>query len=120
MTVVAFVLVAAVALLHVYIMLLEMLWWDTPRGQKAFNLAPDFARSTKVLAINQGLYNGFLAAGLIWGLVHPDPALAWQIKIFFLTCVAVAGIVGGATSSRKIVFVQTVPAVLAILAVVFA
>ena len=120
MTVIAFGLVAAVALLHVYIMLLEMLWWDTPRGHKAFNLTPDFARQTKALALNQGLYNGFLAAGLIWGLVHPDPAIALQIKLFFLACVAVAGIVGGATASRKIVFIQTVPALIALLAVIFA
>lgn len=120
MTIIAFILVAAVALLHLYIMLLEMVWWDTPRGHKAFNLAPDFARQTKVLGLNQGLYNGFLAAGLIWGLVYPDPYFAWQIKLFFLACVAVAGIVGAVTSSRKILFVQTVPAVLAILAVVLA
>lgn len=73
-----------------------------------------------MLAINQGAYNGFLAAGLIWGLVHPDPAFAWQIKLFFLACVAVAGIVGAVTSSRKILFIQTVPAVIAILAVVLA
>lgn len=118
MTLVAFVLVAAVALIHLYIMLLEMVWWDTPRGHKAFGLEPDFARRTRVLGLNQGLYNGFLAAGLIWGLVHPDPTFAWQIKLFFLACIAMAGIVGAVTSSRKILFVQTVPAVLAILAVV--
>ena len=117
MAIVAMVLVGLVALLHVYIMLLEVLWWDSPRGQKAFGLTPEFARQTKVLAINQGTYNGFLAAGLIWGLVHPDPAFAWQIQLFFLACVAVAGIVGAVTSSRKILFIQTVPAVVAILAV---
>lgn len=120
MGIVAFVVVALVALLHVYIMLLEMLWWDTPRGQKAFGLSPEFARSTKVLAINQGLYNGFLAAGLFWGLFHPDRQVAWQIQLFFLACVAVAGIVGAVTSSRKILFIQTVPAVIAIIAVVLA
>ena len=117
MAIVALVLVGLVALLHVYIMLLEVLWWDSPRGQKAFGLTPDFAKQTKVLAINQGVYNGFLAAGLIWGLVHPDPAFAWQIQLFFLACVAVAGIVGAVTSSRRILFVQTVPAVIAIIAV---
>ncbi|WP_086472016.1 DUF1304 domain-containing protein [Devosia lucknowensis] len=115
---IAMVLVGLVALLHVYIMLLEVLWWDTPRGQKAFGLTAEFAKATKVLAINQGVYNGFLAAGLIWGLVHPDPELGWQIQLFFLACVAVAGIVGAVTSSRKILFIQTVPAVIAILAVV--
>lgn len=118
MAIVAFVLVALVALIHLYIVLLEMVWWTTPRGQKAFGLTPEFARETKVLAGNQGLYNGFLAAGLIWGLVHPDPNMAWQIQLFFLACVAVAGIYGAATASRKILFIQTVPAVLAIIAVV--
>lgn len=120
MALVAMILVGLVALLHVYILLLEVLWWDTPRGHKAFGLKPDFARQTKVLAINQGAYNGLLAAGLIWGLVHPDPEFAWQIKLFFLACVAVAGIVGAVTSSKKILFIQTVPAVIAIIAVVLA
>ena len=120
MMLVANSLVALVALIHLYIVLLEMVWWTSKRGQKAFGTTPEFAEQTKVLAANQGLYNGFLAAGLIWGLVHPDAAFAWQIKLFFLACVAVAGIYGAATASRKILFVQTVPAVLAILAVVFA
>ncbi|MCP8882796.1 DUF1304 domain-containing protein [Devosia sp. XJ19-1] len=114
------VLVGLVALLHVYIMLLEMVWWTSPPGQKAFGLTPDFARETKTLAANQGLYNGFLAAGLIWGLVHPVPEIAWQIQLFFLACVAVAGIFGAATASRKILFIQTLPAVLAIVALVLA
>ncbi len=117
MALIATILVAAVALLHVYIMLLEMVWWESPRGRKAFGLTPEFAKSTKALAANQGLYNGFLAAGLVWGLVHPDPAVAWQIKLFFLACVAVAGLFGAATASRKILFIQTVPAVLAMIAV---
>ena len=112
--------VGLVALIHIYIVLLEMVWWTTPRGQKAFGLTPEFARETKVLAANQGLYNGFLVAGLVWGLVHPDPAVAWQIKLFFLACVAVAGLYGAATASRKILFIQTLPAVLAILALVLA
>ena len=120
MAIVAMVLVGLVALLHIYIMLLEMLWWDSPRGQKAFGLTPEFAKSTKALAANRGLYNGFLAAGLIWGLVHPDPAMAWQIKLFFLACVAIAGMFGAVTASRKILFIQTVPAVIAIIAVVAA
>lgn len=120
MALIANILTGLVALIHIYIVLLEMLWWNTPRAQKAFGLTPEFAAQTKVLAGNQGLYNGFLAAGLIWGLVHPEPAFAWQIKMFFLACVAVAGIYGAATSSRKILFVQTLPAVLAILALVFA
>lgn len=120
MALIAMILVGLVALIHLYIVLLEMVWWDTPRGHKAFGLKPDFARQTKVLAINQGAYNGFLAAGLIWGLVHPVAEFAWQIQIFFLACVAVAGIVGAVTSSRKILFIQTVPAVIAIIAVMLA
>lgn len=120
MALVALVLVGLVALIHIYIVLLEMVWWTTPRGQKAFGLTPEFARETRVLAANQGLYNGFLAAGLIWGLVHPDPGMAWQIKLFFLACVALAGMFGAATASRRILFIQTLPAVLAIIAVVLA
>jgi putative membrane protein len=120
MSVVASILVALVALLHVYIMVLEMVLWTGPRGQKAFGLTPEFAASTKALAANQGLYNGFLAAGLIWALVHPVPEFAWQIAMFFLACVAIAGIYGAVTASRKILFIQTVPAVIAMLAVMFA
>ena len=119
MNLIASILVGLVALLHVYIMILEMFLWAGPRGQKAFGLTPDFAVSTKVLAANQGLYNGFLAAGLIWSVLHPNPELAWQIAMFFLVCVAVAGIYGAATSSRKILVIQTVPAVVALMAVIF-
>ena len=119
MSIVAIVLVALVALLHVYILVLEMFLWTAPQGRKAFGTTLEFAEQTKVLAANQGLYNGFLAAGLIWSLLHPAPEFAWQIAIFFLACVAVAGIYGGATASRKIIFVQSVPAVIAMLAVIF-
>nr|WP_255697478.1 DUF1304 domain-containing protein [Pseudacidovorax sp. NFM-22] len=107
-------LTALVALIHVYILVLEMFFWDTPRGHKAFGLKPEFARATRVLAANQGLYNGFLAAGLFWGLWLGAAGIA--VKLFFLACVAVAGLYGAATSSRKILFVQTVPAVLAMAA----
>jgi len=107
-------LTAVVALIHVYILVLEMFFWDTPRGHKAFGLKPEFARATRVLAANQGLYNGFLAAGLFWGLWLGAAGIA--VKLFFLACVAVAGLYGAATSSRKILFVQTVPAVLAMAA----
>lgn len=120
MSIIATILVAIVALIHLYILVLEMFFWATPRGQKAFGLTPEFSNQTKTLAANQGLYNGFLAAGLIWGLLHPAPEFAWQIQVFFLACVAVAGLYGAATSSRKILFVQTVPAVLAIIAVIAA
>lgn len=119
MSLIAAILVALVALLHVYILILEMFLWTGPRGQKAFGLTPEFAQQTKALAANQGLYNGFLAAGLIWSLVHPLPEFAWQIALFFLACVAVAGIYGAATASRKILFIQTLPAVVAMLAVIF-
>jgi putative membrane protein len=119
MTIIANLLVGAIALLHLYILVLEMFLWTTPQGQKAFGINPDFARQTRALAANQGLYNGFLAAGLVWGLLQPDEVLAWQIKVFFLACIAAAGIFGAATAKRSILFVQTVPAVIAILLVVF-
>lgn len=115
---IAAVLVGLVALLHFYILILEMALWTRPPGLKAFGLTPDFARQTRVMAANQGLYNGFLGAGLVWSLVHPAAEFAWQIALFFLACVAIAGLFGAATSSRKILFVQTVPAALAILALI--
>lgn len=114
------ILVGLVALLHVYILVLEMFLWTGPQGRKAFGMTPEFAQQTRVLAANQGLYNGFLAAGLAWGLVHPVAEFAWQIQMFFLACVAVAGIFGAATASRRILLVQTVPAVIAMLALMFA
>lgn len=119
MSVIATILVALIALLHLYIMVLEMFLWTTPRAAKAFGLTPELAAQTKALAANQGLYNGFLAAGLIWSLLYPLPGFAWQLAMFFLACVAVAGIFGAVTASRKIVFIQTVPAVLAMLALMF-
>lgn len=114
---VAVVLVGLVALIHLYIVFLEMVLWATPRGQKAFGMTPEFARETKVLAANQGLYNGFLAAGLIWGLVHPDPSVGWQVQMFFLACVVVAGVYGGLTAKRIILYIQALPAFLALIAV---
>jgi putative membrane protein len=116
MAVMASVLVGLVALLHLYILVLEMFLWTTPRGRKAFGLTPEFAEASKVLAANQGLYNGFLAAGLIWGLVRGDVAT----QLFFLGCVLVAGLYGAATASRKILFVQALPVVIAITAVLAA
>jgi putative membrane protein len=109
--VLADVVVAAVALLHAYILVLEMFLWTTPRALKAFGTDRDFAEQTKTLAANQGLYNGFLAAGLTWGLIADDP-VGFQAKIFFLVCVGVAGLYGAATASRRILFVQTVPALI--------
>lgn len=110
---IANVLVALVAALHVYILVLEMFLWTTPRGRRAFGLSADFAEATKVLAANQGLYNGFLAAGLVWGLLRADTAT----QLFFLACVLVAGLYGAATASRKILFVQAVPAAISMAAV---
>ena len=110
------ILTGVVALIHVYILILEMFLWTTPRGRKAFGTTEQFAEQTKVLAANQGLYNGFLAAGLIWGLWLGEAGDA--VKIFFLGCVAVAGVYGAATSSRRILYIQTLPAVLALFAVI--
>lgn len=117
MTIIANVLVALVAALHAYFLVLEMFLWTKPQGLKTFGNSPQRAQETAVLAANQGLYNGFLAAGLIWGLLHPAPAVAWQIKTFFLLCVIVAGVYGAISVSRRIVFVQALPAVLALVAV---
>ncbi|CAH1672832.1 conserved membrane hypothetical protein [Hyphomicrobiales bacterium] len=111
---IASVLIGLVALIHIYIVVLEMWLWDTPRGHKAFGLTPEFAARSKVLAANQGLYNGFLVAGLIWGL-WLGPA-GFAIKLFFLACVLVAGLFGAATASRKILYIQALPAALAIAA----
>ena len=105
------VLTALVAGLHVYFLVLEMFLWDTPTGRKAFNLTPEFSAASKVLAANQGLYNGFLAAGLIWGLWLG--AAGKPITLFFLGCVVVAGIFGALTASRKIFFIQALPALVA-------
>lgn len=109
------VLVGLVALIHIYIVYLEMIAWDKPTGHKAFKLMPEFANASKVLAANQGLYNGFLVAGLIWGLRLG--AGGFQFKVFFLACVAIAGLYGAATVSRKILYIQAVPALLALIAV---
>ena len=112
---IANVLVALVALLHVYFLVLEMFLWTRPLGLKTFRNTPEKAADSAVLAANQGLYNGFLAAGLVWGLVQGVPAFAFQIKIFFLICVIVAGIYGAVTVSRRILFVQALPAAIALI-----
>ncbi|MBP4047887.1 DUF1304 domain-containing protein [Chromobacterium violaceum] len=103
------IVIALVALLHVYFLILEMFLWDKPLGMKTFRLTPERARDTRVLAANQGLYNGFLAAGLLWGLWLG--AAGFQIKLFFLACVLAAGVFGAATANRRILFVQGLPAV---------
>ena len=108
-------LVALVAALHLYFLVLEMFLWTKPVGLRIFHNTPEKARDSAVLAANQGLYNGFLAAGLIWGLLHAAPAFAFQIKVFFLLCVVVAGVYGAATVSVRILYVQAAPAILALL-----
>jgi putative membrane protein len=111
---IATVLIALVALLHLYFLVLEMFLWDQPAGLKAFGNTPQRAADTKILAANQGLYNGFLAAGLLWGLFQG--AAGGSFKVFFLLCVIVAGVYGAATASRKILFVQALPGALALAA----
>ncbi len=106
-------IVALVGLIHVYIFALETFLWERPAGLRAFAMTRERAADTKVLAINQGVYNGFLAAGLFWGL--SQGADGADVQAFFLICVFVAGVVGAATFSRKILFVQSVPAALGLL-----
>jgi putative membrane protein len=108
MSVAANILIALIALLHLWFLILEMFLWTKPSGRRAFGLTEEFAQQSKVLAANQGLYNGFLAAGLIWGL--SQGAAGFSVKLFFLACVLVAGIFGGLTASRKILWVQALPA----------
>jgi putative membrane protein len=110
MRLVADCLIAIVALLHLWFMVLEMLLWDKPIGQRTFRLTPEFATASKTLAANQGLYNGFLAAGLIWGLAGGD----FHVRIFFLACIVVAGFYGGLTVNRRIIYVQALPALVAL------
>jgi putative membrane protein len=117
LTILSVILVGLVALEHVYILYLEMFAWTTPRVRRIFGTTPDFARDSKALAANQGLYNGFLAAGLFWGLIHPNAGVGWQIQFFFLGCVIVAAIFGGLTAKRSILLVQGAPALIALLAV---
>ena len=113
-------LVAVVAALHFYFLVLEMFLWTKPLGLKTFRNTIEKATDSAVLAANQGLYNGFLAAGLIWGLIHGNPAFAFQIKTFFLLCVIVAGAYGAATVSSRILLVQALPAAVALAALLLA
>ncbi len=108
MSAIANIVVAFIALLHVYILVLEMFLWDKPAGLRAFGNTQEAATKTKVLAANQGLYNGFLAAGLFWGLSMG--AAGNSVKIFFLLCVLIAGLYGAATANKKILFIQAIPA----------
>ena len=116
MNIVANILVFLVAISHVGILILQMFFWNHPVGQKIFSMTPEVAESSSVLAMNQGLYNGFLAAGLFWGLF----ANRVEIKLFFLSCVIVAGIFGGITAKTSILFTQGLPALLAFVVVLAA
>jgi putative membrane protein len=111
---IADLLVALVAALHVYFLILEMFLWTKPLGLKTFHNSIEKATDSAVLAANQGLYNGFLAAGLVWGLVQSVPGFAFQIKVFFLLCVITAGIYGAVTVSQRIMLVQALPAAIAL------
>jgi len=115
---IANVVVALVALLHLYFLVLEMFLWDQPAGLRAFGQTLEAARASKVLAANQGLYNGFLAAGLIWGLLLGEAG--FSVKVFFLSCVLIAGLYGAATASRKILFIQAIPAAVGLALVLLA
>ena len=99
-------LVLLVALVHAWFMILEMVLWNHPVGQRVFNMTPEFSAASAVLAANQGLYNGFLAAGVLWGLL----AGRREVKVFFLACIIVAGVYGGLTANRRILFIQAIPA----------
>ena len=107
------IIVGLVALLHVYILILEMFLWEKPAGLKAFRQTKESAAATKVLAANQGLYNGFLAAGLFWGLSLGSAG--HDVKVFFLACVLLAGLYGAATASKKILYIQALPALLGLI-----
>ena len=107
------ILIAVIALLHLYFLVLEMFLWTHPIGLRIFGQTAETAEASKVLAANQGLYNGFLAAGLVWGLW--SGAEGFHVKLFFLGCVLVAGIYGGLTAKRKILYVQALPAAIALI-----
>ncbi|HEY8586442.1 MAG TPA: DUF1304 domain-containing protein [Rhodanobacter sp.] len=115
MSVAANSVIVVIALLHLWFLILEMFLWTRPSGRRAFGTTVEFAEQSKALAANQGLYNGFLAAGLVWGLYLGAGAAGFSVKVFFLTCILVAGIYGGLTATRKILWIQALPAVIALL-----
>jgi putative membrane protein len=108
------ILTGLVCLIHLYIMVLEMALWEKTRIRKVFGLSAEFAKQTRMMALNQGLYNGFLAAGLIWSFLVSDIALSSNIRLFFLGCIAIAGIVGAITVTKRILWIQTIPAMIPI------
>lgn len=120
MEIVSTILVFLVALEHFYILTLEMFLWTKPRTCKIFGLTKEEAENSKVLAANQGLYNGFLAVGLLWGIFHPNEALGMQVQIFFLGCVLAAAAYGGATAKKSILLVQGLPALIALCSILLA
>jgi putative membrane protein len=117
MTILSNLVVGLVAILHLYFLTLELFLWTKPSGRRTFGLTPEFAEASKNLAANQGLYNGFLAAGLFWGILAGTGG--FEFKVFFLGCVIVAGLFGGLTTSRKILWVQALPGVIALVLVLF-
>lgn len=114
MSIAANAVIALIALLHAWFLVLEMFLWTRPSGRRAFGTTVEFAEQTRVLAANQGLYNGFLAAGLAWGLYLGAGAAGFSVKVFFLACILVAGLYGGLTASRKVLWIQALPAAVAL------
>lgn len=113
------IFIATIALLHFYFLILEMFFWTKPLGLKTFRMTQPQAETTATLAANQGLYNGFLSAGLIWALLHPSTLFATQIAAFFLFCVIVAGAYGAYSVNKRIFFIQGVPAILTLVCLFF-
>jgi putative membrane protein len=111
MDVVANIFLVLIAVLHLWFLVLEMFLWNHPIGRKTFKMTPEYAQASATLAANQGLYNGFLAAGLVWGLVSGE----FSVKLFFLVCVLIAGIYGGLTAKRSILYLQALPALLGLI-----
>ncbi len=109
------ILLVLIAIQHLGFMYLEMFLWTKDKGRKVFGLSKEDAKTTQVLAGNQGLYNGFLSAGVVWGLLHPDVTLGHQILLFFLSCIVIAGIYGGFTAKRSILFIQGLPALIGLI-----
>ncbi len=120
MHIISIILILIISLLHIYFLILEVFLWDKPKGLKTFGLKQDFATESKVLAKNQGLYNGFLSAGLIWAILHNNTGFGIQIAMFFLTCVLVAGIYGAYTTQKiRLFYIQGVPALLGLVSLFF-
>jgi putative membrane protein len=120
MSLLSHLVVGLVALLHLWFLVLEMFFWRKPLGLKTFKMTREYAEASASLAANQGLYNGFLAAGLVWGLLLDEPRMALHVKVFFLSCVVVAGLFGGLVSKRVILYVQMIPGVVTLALVCFA